>query len=343
MAPLRAAARPRLLYGTAWKHTLTPSLLTLALTSGFRGVDTAAQRKHYREDLIGATLATLLDAFPRHTLWLQSKFTPPSGQDWSGYVPYARSDGVEAMVLKSFASSLAALHPWLVPGAPLAEEQGRADPVNHTLRRQGEEALDVSKQWQDGQPYLDSYLLHSTLDSMEATVRAWNVLQGLYERGWVRMVGVSNFYDPQLLLPLLTHPTPPMILQNRYHHSTGHDVSLLPLLSPVLSPNLHPLPPSGEPPLGTIYQPFWTLTGNPTLLASPPVQALARKYNRTPQQIVYQFVAQGLGLRGLNTTVLCGSTREAHLLQAVEAVHDVDSTPWSEQELDDVRREVYGV
>ena len=44
---------PRFLYGTAWKKERTSILVALALHAGFRGVDTAAQPRHYREDLVG--------------------------------------------------------------------------------------------------------------------------------------------------------------------------------------------------------------------------------------------------------------------------------------------------
>lgn len=44
---------PKLVYGTAWKKERTPDLVYQALKSGFRGVDTAAQPKHYFEKGVG--------------------------------------------------------------------------------------------------------------------------------------------------------------------------------------------------------------------------------------------------------------------------------------------------
>jgi diketogulonate reductase-like aldo/keto reductase len=41
------------IYGTAWKNERTADLVVQALRAGFRGFDTAAQPKHYREDLVG--------------------------------------------------------------------------------------------------------------------------------------------------------------------------------------------------------------------------------------------------------------------------------------------------
>ncbi len=51
---------PRFVYGTAWKKEWTATLVALALRAGFRGVDTAAQPRHYREDLVGDGIRQLL-------------------------------------------------------------------------------------------------------------------------------------------------------------------------------------------------------------------------------------------------------------------------------------------
>ena len=45
---------PRFVYGTAWKKDRTTELVFEALRAGFKGVDTAAQPRHYREELVGA-------------------------------------------------------------------------------------------------------------------------------------------------------------------------------------------------------------------------------------------------------------------------------------------------
>ena len=47
---------PSLLYGTAWKEDRTEELVVLALAQGFRGIDTANQRKHYFEAGVGAAI-----------------------------------------------------------------------------------------------------------------------------------------------------------------------------------------------------------------------------------------------------------------------------------------------
>ena len=194
-----------------------------------------------------------------------------------------------------------------------------------------------------GEAYIDSYLLHSPLTTLGATLEAWKALEGLVDRGLVRQIGLSNVYDPQIFNALCESARiKPTILQNRWHFSTGHDVSLLSRLSPVLSPNDFPLTEDVDPqctPRGITYQPFWSLTGNPRLLSSPPVQDIAVRRKLTTAQVVYAFIAQGMGIPGLPTAVLSGTTDPQHMREAVEATADPQ---WEEAELDAVRKEVYG-
>jgi diketogulonate reductase-like aldo/keto reductase len=50
------SAIPALIYGTAWKQEKTADLVLQAIRSGFTAIDTAAQPKHYREDLVGSAV-----------------------------------------------------------------------------------------------------------------------------------------------------------------------------------------------------------------------------------------------------------------------------------------------
>lgn len=49
-----------LIYGTAWKAEKTRELVIQAFRCGFRSFDTAAQPKHYREDLVGEAIRQIL-------------------------------------------------------------------------------------------------------------------------------------------------------------------------------------------------------------------------------------------------------------------------------------------
>lgn len=91
---------PPFLYGTAWKEDATERLVRLALEAGFRGIDTANQRRHYFEAGVGAAVAD----FPRDELFLQTKFTYRPSQDHR--LPYDPKADVATQVRQSFASSL---------------------------------------------------------------------------------------------------------------------------------------------------------------------------------------------------------------------------------------------
>jgi diketogulonate reductase-like aldo/keto reductase len=93
---------PRILYGTAWKKDETESLVRTAILQGFRGIDTACQPKHYQEAGVGAGLS---GAIARADLYLQTKFTPLSGQD-PARIPYDAKAPLAEQVRQSLAVSL---------------------------------------------------------------------------------------------------------------------------------------------------------------------------------------------------------------------------------------------
>lgn len=75
----QAVKVPRLVYGTAWKKDQTAALVSQAIRSGFRGIDTAAQPKHYKEDLVGDGIREALRAgvCRREDLHVQNPKTYP--------------------------------------------------------------------------------------------------------------------------------------------------------------------------------------------------------------------------------------------------------------------------
>src|ERR1700685_4313377 len=100
------AALPDFLYGTAWKEDRTPALTELAILNGFRGIDTANQRRHYFEAGVGEGLAAVYRAglVTRSDLFLQTKFTYQAGQDHR--LPYDPEAELSVQVGQSLASSL---------------------------------------------------------------------------------------------------------------------------------------------------------------------------------------------------------------------------------------------
>src|ERR1700675_3567710 len=97
---------PRFLYGTAWKEDETQRLTELALQQGFRGIDTANQRRHYHEAAVGQAIAASIQngLVVRDDLFLQTKFTFKNGQDHR--LPYDPKAPIAVQVEQSFASSL---------------------------------------------------------------------------------------------------------------------------------------------------------------------------------------------------------------------------------------------
>src|SRR5262245_28568598 len=99
---------PRLIYGTAWKKEKTAACVELALSLGFRGVDTACQPKHYFEPGVGDGIARYLKSnkdADRRRLYLQTKFTPISGQD-PRQIPYEATATLDRQVAQSHRISL---------------------------------------------------------------------------------------------------------------------------------------------------------------------------------------------------------------------------------------------
>jgi diketogulonate reductase-like aldo/keto reductase len=103
MANARAV---KMIYGTAWKKANTAHLVSVAIRQGFRGIDTACQPKHYDEAGVGAGVAACLNgALTRADLYLQTKFTPLSGQD-PLKIPYDPKAPLSEQVAQSLAASL---------------------------------------------------------------------------------------------------------------------------------------------------------------------------------------------------------------------------------------------
>ncbi|QEH35313.1 putative oxidoreductase [Aquisphaera giovannonii] len=177
---------PRLLYGTAWKERETGRLTELALRRGFRGIDTANQRRHYDEAEVGRAVAASIRCglVGRGDLFLQTKFTFLAGQDHR--LPYDPRAPIAAQVGQSFASSLEHL---------------------------GVEAI-------------DAYLLHgpSLRAGLAAEDwEAWRAMEAIHGDGRARLLGVSNVAPGQLREFLRRAQVPPRIVQNRCYAERGWD------------------------------------------------------------------------------------------------------------------------
>ncbi|KAL1676252.1 NADP-dependent oxidoreductase domain-containing protein [Schizophyllum commune] len=248
----------RMIYGTAWKKDRTAQLVVAAVLQGFRAIDTACQLKHYREDLVGQALQTLYKehGLQREDIFLQTKFTCIAGQDPTKFVPYSPQDPVPKQVRASFHQSL------------------------KNLRT----------------TYLDSYILHSPLPTMRATLEAWATLMALQDAGHVGCIGISNVYNVAVLQALEDAGRRTQVVQNRWHEGIGFDREVVRYCQE----------------RGIQYQSFWTLTGSPSLLAHPYLQEIAELVGCTPAQVLFK-IAQSNGI-----TPLTGTTNEQHMREDLE-------------------------
>jgi len=101
----RARNIPNFIYGTAWKEDLTEDLVCTAIGIGFRGINTANQRRHYNEAAVGSAISKVLkNGIKREELFIQTKYTYANGQDHR--IPYDIHADYRTQVKQSFQSSL---------------------------------------------------------------------------------------------------------------------------------------------------------------------------------------------------------------------------------------------
>ncbi len=177
---------PRFLYGTAWKEDDTERLVALALQQGFRGIDTANQRRHYHEAAVGPAIAAAAAGglVRRADLFLQTKFTFRRGQDHR--LPYDADAPVRTQVEQSFASSLEHL----------------------------------------GTDAIDSFVLHGPArrDGLTAADwEAWRAMEAVHNSGRARLLGVSNVTLEQLRALCDGARVRPRFVQNRCSAVRGWD------------------------------------------------------------------------------------------------------------------------
>jgi diketogulonate reductase-like aldo/keto reductase len=186
MPPWNPAVAPAFLYGTAWKEDRTAALTELALRTGFRGIDTANQRRHYFEAGVGQGLAAAYRAgiVARADLFLQTKFTYRPGQDHR--LPYDPAADLSRQVAQSMASSLEHL----------------------------------------GTDRVDSYILHGPASGRgwsEADAEAWTAMCRERDAGRAALVGVSNVSLRHLHQMAATGTELPAFVQNRCFARLGWD------------------------------------------------------------------------------------------------------------------------
>ncbi len=180
------ASIPSFLYGTAWKEDRSAGLTELALRAGFRGIDTANQRKHYFEAGVGEGLSAAYRSgvVTRSDIFLQTKFTYQRGQDHR--LPYDPAASPADQVVQSVACSL--------------------------------EHLSTD--------YLDSYVLHGPSSNhgwSETDNEVWEAMRAERDAGRTRLLGVSNVSLAHLEQMKEQGLELPAFVQNRCFAQLGWD------------------------------------------------------------------------------------------------------------------------
>ncbi|MSR78432.1 MAG: aldo/keto reductase [Candidatus Omnitrophica bacterium] len=176
---------PSIIYGTAWKEDATADLVKKAVNAGFRAIDTANQKKHYREDYAGAALLELKrQGIQREDLFLQSKYTYQQGQDHR--LPYDPKADFSTQVRASFANSLENLH---------------ADYLDSYLLHGPSSGYGMT----------------------DADWEVWAAMENLFESGQTKMIGVSNVGLHHLTALYEKAKVKPKMVQNRCYAVQGWD------------------------------------------------------------------------------------------------------------------------
>jgi diketogulonate reductase-like aldo/keto reductase len=178
---------PPIIYGTAWKKADTERLVAAAIRLGFRAIDTACQPKHYDEAGVGVGVAAGLGAGVRRAdLYLQTKFTPRSGQD-PNRTPYD-------------------------PRAPLAEQVRQSVAVSlRNLRTDYLDAVLLHSPLATASETMAAWrVLESLVDSGQIRKPG---ISNLYD-----LEGLRELYDSARIKPA--------IVQNRFYPATGYDAGI---------------------------------------------------------------------------------------------------------------------
>lgn len=176
---------PKFIYGTAWKEDATEDLVCTAIELGFRGIDTANQRRHYNEAAVGSAISKVLkNGFKREELFIQTKYTFASGQDHR--IPYDIHADYGTQVKQSFQSSL---------------EHLQTDYVDSYVLHGPSVSFGLA----------------------QADWQAWQAMEAIHNEGRTMHLGVSNVSFEQLKVLCEGAKIKPAFVQNRCFAQQGWD------------------------------------------------------------------------------------------------------------------------
>lgn len=164
---------------------------------------------------------------------------------------------------------------------------------NDSLHEQVMTSFAVSKK-NLGTDYLNSLVLHSPLDTHKDTMNVWRAMEDIYHQQGAKQLGISNCYQLEQLQHLYDDAhVKPSVLQNRFYKQSNFDKELRLFCK---ENNI-------------VYQSFWTLTANPSLLQSQTIVDISLALNKTPAQVLFRYLTQ------VGVVPLTGTTSDVHMAE----------------------------
>ena len=177
---------PRFLYGTAWKEDETKRLTELALEQGFRGIDTANQRRHYHEAAVGQAVRASVE---------------------SGLVTRDRPVPANQVHLSAGTGS-----------SPALRSRGtHPNPGRAVVRQFAGASGDRDDR------FLPAARPHAADGLAAGRLGAWRAMETIHDSGRVRWLGVSNVTLEQLQCLCHDARVRPRFVQNRCYAAQGWD------------------------------------------------------------------------------------------------------------------------
>ena len=140
--------------------------------------------------------------------------------------------------------------------------------------------------------YLDSYVLHGpSIDFglIQDDWDVWKAMETLHKQGKTKFLGLSNINIEQLKLLVKNAEIKPKFVQNRCFAQLGWDKEIREFCKQ------HSI----------IYQGFSLLTANTFIIHQ--IQPIAKRVNKTPEQVVFKFATQ------IGILPLTGTTNKTHM------------------------------
>jgi diketogulonate reductase-like aldo/keto reductase len=137
-----------------------------------------------------------------------------------------------------------------------------------------------------GVDYVDSYVLHSMYTRHNDSLAVWRAMEAIQKSGGARQIGISNTNAMQLKLLWEDAEVKPGVVQNRCQNKDDWNKDVREYCDLK----------------GVDYQGFWLLSGNRHVVSDAATKRIASAHYKTPQQVTFRFLMQGLGMQPLTGT-----------------------------------------